>query len=47
MIIIILNKYKNNNKGALAHNLHVVAPGNWILPLLDPGQRCANIFRDF
>ena len=30
--------------GALAHNLHVVAPGNWKLLLLDPGQWCANIF---
>ena len=30
--------------GALAHNLPVVAPGNWILLLLDPGQLCANIF---
>ena len=29
--------------GALAHNLHVVAPGNWNLLLLDPGQWCANI----
>ena len=29
--------------GALAHNLHVVAPGNWKLLLLDPGQWCANI----
>ena len=33
--------------GALAHNLHVVAPGNWKLLLLDPGQWCANIFRVF
>ena len=30
--------------GALAHNLHVVAPGNWKLLLLDPGQWCASIF---
>ena len=33
--------------GAVAHNLPVVAPGNWILLLLNPGQWCAfsNLFQ--
>ena len=35
----VYNNYKvyYNNKGALAHNLHVVALGNWIPILLGPG----------